>query len=312
MALALDPSTHYKTGLIRCITKRTGKLHVRGYIDESLLYKVERSGLEHFIITDRLKIENENELINNLTGGRKFLGLEDPDIWLDEESQRLHVYYTIPFLDENRKKTETYLGHAEGNDLDSLKMTAPLISPDAQISRAKEVSIAPKNSRGVRLNLIESRERNDTIDYSTVRVAVAPNPSDNWSLGNLVFHPKTNGYDWCSGHASPGPMFSKNFIDVGKNKVLAILNGREKEVRKNGKAYYGMFSVGLMIYNFEEGKIEWTSKQPLIKDPNAKTITFASQFVQTNANEGILYAHIDDSFVRAYTLRADGLRSLLP
>jgi hypothetical protein len=27
---------------------------------------------------------------------------------------------------------------------------------------------------------------------------------------------------------------------------------------------------------------------------------------------GVLYAHVDDSFVRAYDLRADNLKSLLP
>ena len=50
---------------------------------------------------------------------------------------------------------------------------------------------------------------------------------------------------------------------------------------------------------------------PLIRDTQAKNITFASQFIQTNTNEGILYAHVDDSFVRAYTLYADQIKDLI-
>jgi len=40
--------------------------------------------------------------------------------------------------------------------------------------------------------------------------------------------------------------------------------------------------------------------------------TFASQFVETGKGEGILYAHVDDSSVRAYTLRAEMIQYLLP
>ena len=64
-------------------------------------------------------------------------------------------------------------------------------------------------------------------------------------------------------------------------------------------------------YNYEEGKIEWTSPESFIEDTDATTITFASQFVQIGKGEGILYAHVDDSFVRAYTLTEEGLRAQL-
>ena len=47
-------------------------------------------------------------------------------------------------------------------------------------------------------------------------------------------------------------------------------------------------------------------------DTESVTITFASQFIETAPGEGILYAHVDDSFVRAYTLRAAGLEKLIP
>ncbi len=73
-----------------------------------------------------------------------------------------------------------------------------------------------------------------------------------------------------------------------------------------------MFSVGLFIYDYENGKIDWVSPEPFIQDSEAVSITFASQFVEIGPGKGILYAHVDDSFVRAYTLKAELLKSLLP
>ena len=90
------------------------------------------------------------------------------------------------------------------------------------------------------------------------------------------------------------------------------MNGREANQKIGGKIKYGMFSVGLFIYDYEKGKIDWVSLQPLIQDSKAVTITFASQFVETKPGEGILYAHVDDSFVRAYTLYANGIKDMLP
>ena len=94
--------------------------------------------------------------------------------------------------------------------------------------------------------------------------------------------------------------------------MLGIINGREANQIIGKDIKYGMFSVGLFIYDYEKGKIDWVSPDPLIQDSQAKTITFASQFVGTTEGEGILYAHVDDSFVRAYTLYAGGIRLLLP
>ena len=109
-----------------------------------------------------------------------------------------------------------------------------------------------------------------------------------------------------------GPLFSKDFIDVGEGKLLGVINGREANRHVDGKILYGIFSVGLFIYDYENGKIDWVSPEPFIQDSEAKTITFASQFVETTPGQGILYAHVDDSFIRAYTLNAEGIRSLLP
>lgn len=73
-----------------------------------------------------------------------------------------------------------------------------------------------------------------------------------------------------------------------------------------------MFSIGLFIYDYENGKILWVSPDYFIRDSDAKTITFASQFVETKRGEGILYAHVDDSFIRAYTLKADLILNIIP
>ena len=90
------------------------------------------------------------------------------------------------------------------------------------------------------------------------------------------------------------------------------MNGREANQKLGDKIKYGMFSVGLFIYDYENGKVDWVSPEPLIRDSEAKIITFASQFVETKNGEGVLYAHVDDSFVRAYTLYAEEIRALLP
>jgi len=34
--------------------------------------------------------------------------------------------------------------------------------------------------------------------------------------------------------------------------------------------------------------------------------------VETSSGKGILYAHVDDSFVRAYTLNASKIKKLIP
>ena len=64
----------------------------------------------------------------------------------------MHLYFTIPYKFKNKKGYSVSLGHAVGNDLDSLEMTQPVLLDDGHNS-AKEVSIAPVNSRGFRYNL---------------------------------------------------------------------------------------------------------------------------------------------------------------
>ncbi len=314
MAIALDPSSKYLEGIVRCITSREGDVAVSGYVDRSEIHKIFGDSLEHFSIGEQLKFEKSEEIINELTEKNlDFIGFEDPDIFMDEDTGLTHIYFTLPFLDTIKKHSLVHLGHAVGKDLNSLVMTKPVLVANRKTNEgAKEVSIAPVNSEGVRLNLFESSKEEKDFSYSTVRFAIAKDMNGPWEFGETVFHPKEHGISWIGGHASPGPLLPKSFIDVGENKLLGIMNGREANKKVDGEITYGIFSVGLFIYDYEKGKIDWVSKVPLIRDTDARTITFASQFLETDNGKGILYAHVDDSFVRAYTLYADGLRALLP
>lgn len=315
MAITLDPNTGYREGIIRCITSREGDVEIRGYIDRSQLFTVFGDSLEHFLVGERLQIKNETEILEKLTPeGWECIGLEDPDIWIDSETGLTHVYFTIPIKPpESKDKIRIHLGHAVGKDLHSLEMTEPVLLDDqTAVASAKEVSIAPLNSRGVRYNLIESRDREPEGVHSIVRIAIAEDMGKPWKYGDVVFHPAEHDISWIGGHASPGPLFSKDFIDVGEGKLLGVMNGREANQKVGDQIKYGMFSVGLFIYDYENGKIDWVSPEPFIQDSEAKTITFASQFIETGKGEGVLYAHVDDSFVRAYTLSAEKIKTLLP
>lgn len=324
MAITLNPEANYKEGILRCITNREGNLAIKGTIDRSELHKVFGDSLEHFEIKERLNIRNESEIIKKLTyPDGDFIGLEDPDIWADEETKLIHVYFTIPIrpgpIDADEyNKIKIHLGHAVGKDLDSLEMTEPVLLDTAKRVHAKEVSIAPLNSKGFRYNLIESRDRRNNITYSIIKIAIVKDMGKLWEYGKTVFHPAEHNLSWIAGHASPGPLFSKNFINVGAGKLLGLINGCEANKIIEGKINYGTFAVGLFVYDYENGNIDWVSSKPFIQDSDAgnsgdrRAITFASQFVETKPGEGILYAHVDDSFVRAYTLNAEAIRSLLP
>ena len=322
MAITLDSRTNYRQGVLRCITSRSGDLAFKGNIDRSELHKIKGETLEHFEIGEKLNIKNEKEIIEKLTeDGGDFIGLEDPDIWIDKKTDLMHLYFTIPIKPkkenaEKGEKTKIHLGHAVGKDLDSLEMTPPVLLDTEKFS-AKEVSIAPVNSKGIRYNLIESRDRKNDTTYSTVQVAIARHMDRVWEYGHIAFHPKDHDMPWIAGHASPGPLFSKDFIDVGEGKLLGVINGCEANQKIGKETKYGNFSIGLFIYDYEHGKIDWVSEKPFIEDSEAgkgggRAITFASFFVETGKGEGVLYAHVDDSFVRAYTLKADLLKSILP
>lgn len=315
MAVSLDPRTKYKEGVIRCITSRKGKEGFVGQIDRSILSKVKGKSLTHFDIGEKLLIKNQDKIMKKIyEEGLDFLGLEDPDIWIDEKKDILHLYFTLPLIGNKKKKTKIHLGHAFGKDLDHLEMTMPVLMADKK-GGAKELSIVPINKKGFRYNLVESSDKIGETHYSTVRLAIAKDMGKSWKFGKVVFHPADHKLHWIGGHASPGPLFSPTFIDVGPGKRLGIMNGCSANKKVGGKTKYGTFSVGLFIYDYEKGKIDWVSLKPFIEDSEAskiRAITFASQFVQTGPGKGVLYAHVDDAFVRAYDLDAEAIKSLLP
>ena len=310
MALTLNPATHYRDGVIRCITSREGDVSVSGYIDRSELHTITGTSFEKFEIGEKLSMRNEAEVMHEiLEDGMDFLGFEDPDIWIDEKTNTIHLYFTIPLFSKNGNMTKIHLGHAFGKDLHSLEMTRPVLMAD-ELGGAKELCLAPLNKKGFRYNLVESSD-NETGAYSTVRVAIAHDMEKEWEFGKTVFHPAKHNIPWIAGHASPGPLFPGDFIYIGEGKRLGLMNGREANKTIDGKTTYGTFSVGLFIYDYENGKIEWVSAKPFIQDSEARTITFASQFVEIGKGEGIAYAHIDDAFIRAYTIDAERIRLLI-
>src|SRR3989338_4408535 len=318
MAVALDPRTNYQEGGIRCITSREGDIAMKGTIDRSELHKVKGKSTEFFEIGEKLRIKNESKIIKEISSEElECIGLEDPDIWIDKKTDLMHLYFTLPLINKNEEsKSKTHLGHAVGKDLNSLEMTMPVLMADQQ-GGAKELAIAPVNKQGFRYSLVESADKIGNTIYSVVRFAIVEDMGEPWKFGEIAFHPAKHDIAWIAGHASPGPLFSKNFIDVGEGKLLGIMNGCVANQEIDGKTKYGTFSIGLFIYEYENGKIDWVSPEPFIQDSEAgkggnRAITFASQFVGTNPGEGILYAHVDDSFVRAYTLKADLLKLILP
>ncbi|MFA5986299.1 MAG: hypothetical protein WC819_03055 [Parcubacteria group bacterium] len=311
MALTLNSHFDWKEGIIRCVVSREGDVEKRGYVDRSALYKVVKNDAGIYEITCELYMKNTEEIINSLNKkGLDFIGFEDPDIWADETNNTLHVYFTIPLFNKRTGNAVVHLGHAFGTDLSDLTMTQPVLMEKNNCG-AKEVSIAPMNKRGFRYNLVESSDHGKGYWYSTIRTVIAEDMGKNWKFGKTVFHPKKENIEWAGGHASPGPLMSRKFIDVGEGKCLGFMNGREVD-RKNGTfVKYGKFSVGLFIYNYEEGKIEWISPNYFIRDSQAKTITFASYFMDQQNGKGLLYAHVDDSFVRSYEITVEGLKKFM-
>ncbi len=314
MALTLDPTSDYKRGVIRCITSRTGDPGMKGNVDHSELRFVSSDSPEHFKVGEKLNLKHADQIIAELDGEEwDFLGLEDPDIILDPDTGLMLLYFPMPFksVDPTKEEGIVHLGHAVGENLDSLEMTVPAIRGDLKNS-AKELSVAPKSKSGVRHNLVESSIIENGVYYSTVRIAEAEDLGKPWELGKTIFHPKEMGIEWADGHASPAALFSKDFLDIDEGKMLGLLNGRGRNRIVNGETVYDPFRIGLFIYDYENGKIDWVSPEPFIGDSEAKNITFASQFVETGPGEGTLYAHVDDSFVRAYTIKAADLKQLLP
>ena len=308
MALSIDKKSEKPhKGLIRVITKREGNVDIPGYNDRSKLIIVEGSDLFHWKKTKDLNIKGIDETVEKYAGDiSSFIGLEDPDIWNDENGIK-HVYFTMPFINEG-----IYLGHAQGNTLDSLISTDPVLSPlpEIGISYFKEVSISPIEKNGSRINLTEVGLSEGSNCFSAVASVVAHNMGKAWEYRDIVINPRKMPYEWCQGYVSPCTFFPKSFIDM-KNLLVGLINGRERDKEVGGEKMYGKFRPGLILFNPKTGEVPWVSSEPLMEDPDATTITFASDFIQTAQSEGILFAHVNDSFVRAYKINAEGLKKII-
>ncbi len=306
MALAVDKSSRRRlNGLARVIVKREGDVKVAGFIDRSQLYYVKSNDGLKWEQSGRLEIKGIDKIVNKCKKeGSDFIGLEDPDIWTDKNRNK-HVYFTMPFIGYG-----LYLGHASGKDLEHLTATDPVLKPEFGngISGFKEVAISPLEYRRSRINLAEA----GAGDNSIITVVRADNMGRDWEYLGVALHPVDTGYGWCAEHLSPCTFLPKEFIDYGNDLLVGIVNGREKSLRRGNKTIYRKFRPGLILYDYKTGEIPWISEEPLFEDPGAKTITFASDFLMKDKNEGILYAHVDDSFVRAYRIDARALKEFLP
>lgn len=315
MALHFDSRGDGSLGVIRCIVSRKGEVHAAGFVDRSQLHLVEVTSLYTAEIGPELEIARTDDVVSGLPEYEdyEFLGLEDPIVWRARKGGTLHLYCTIPFHDPAAGDTVMYLGHASGEGLRSLRMADPVLGPvSGGHGGAKEVVVAPKSTAGHRYNLVESNDTVDDTTYSVLRTAIASDPNGPWEYGDLVFHPAHDGREWCAGHVSPGPFLPQSFVDVGDGKRVGLLNGREANRRIGDTVSYGEFAVGLMVYDYESGEVEGVSEEPVIRDPAARSITFASAFRQTEADRGVVYAHVDDSYVRVFLIDAEPLSSYLP
>jgi len=297
MALSVDKSTlnkKTKLGIAREILKRKGSPDVRGFIDNSKLIIVKSKNLIKWEKDCDLKILGINKVIKDLSDNEmNFIGLEDPDIINNKGIK--HIYFTIAFKPINKAGYKFYLGHAKGKKLTKLKATKPVLGPiGSKINGFKEIaySYSKKNIHLTEMGLSSGNNRPSVI------AAVKSKIKGEWEYKGIILHPRKLTYNWCNGYLSPASILPIKTT----NKQLILINGREKNKIKNHKKVYGKFRPGLILFNTTTNKVDWISPKPLFEDPNATTITFASDFIQTSKNKGLLYCHINDSFVRAYEI----------
>jgi hypothetical protein len=313
MAISIDKKTKNPyLGLAREITKSQGTPDKPGFIDESKLIIVESKNALKWNKKSDLRIKGIDKIITELSGKDKyFIGLEDPDII--NERKIKHVYFTIAFKYKKKVGYAVYLGHAQGDSIENLTATKPVLSPFGEFRGFKEVTISPINKKGYRINLSEAQLVIKNEELSVTISAEGKDLSKPWKFKEIVLDPRKMKYNWCKGETSPMILFPKDFISLkSKELVVGIINGREVKKIVNGEKVHGKFRPGLIIYNPETGEIPWIASECLFEDPDARTITFSSDFLRTKKDEGILYAHINDSFIRAYKINARELKKLLP
>ena len=319
MALCIDPtSKNPYMGIVRQVTERVGSVDVPGYTDKSRLLIVKSDDLLKWNVVGDLRIDGIEETLKNLGGkDKEFIGLEDPDIIIDENGIK-HVYFTIPFKHKTKSTNDTtrydvYVGHAEGRNLNNLFSTGPVLGKlNDEIAGFKEICLVPSTNIKYKTFLAETFvSRKQGKGFSAIGIARTESLGGGWIYQKLVHSPELESRGWCAGHTSPCRIFDPNFLKQDKY-LVGIMNGREHTKIAGSKEVYGKFRPGLFLFDNKSEDIVWIDENPLFEDPIASTITFASDLVYLNDKEVILYAHPNDSFVRAYRLNAFKLKALLP
>lgn len=318
MALSVDKSTinkKTKYGLAREITVRTDSPDNPGNIDLSKLIIIKSNNLINWKKVTDLKIKGIKEIIKKIFPKNSFfLGLEDPDIIIDEKGIK-HVYFTIAFKIKNTKRFAIFLGHAKGKSLENLTATMPVLSPKLKNNKIqpgfKELALSP---------IIINNEKYVLNEYYlgkalSVSISKFTDYNKRWKFIKEILIPNKIKRSWANYELSPCKFFHPDFITHkinDKNYLVGIMNGKENPIIIINKKIFGKFRPGLFLFDPGNLEIPWLSPKPLLEDPVATTITFASDFIQTSSNSGILYAHPNDSFVRSYKINKKELIKLLP
>lgn len=310
MALSVLRGKQGFQGVVREIVDRRGDPSIEGFVDRSNLHLLESDNGLEWRRRKELSIKGiDNVVRKSNKGDMEFIGLEDPHIWVHPKKS-IHLFFTIAYKLLKQPGFGIVLGHAEGQSLESLVATPPVLSPkikDGIVTPGfKEAAISPITYKFGRVNLVE---RGYGIGETTIDAVLAEDMGREWEHLRTVANPHDMTDDWIQGDLSPGPIFDPSFIRH-KNLLVGIVNGRSPAKIDKGSKKYGKFRIGLMLFNPKTGEIPWISQEPLIDDPCA-SITFASDFIQTDREKGVLYAHIDDRFVRAYEVNSSNLRKLL-
>ena len=317
MALSVDPtSKNPYMGIARQVIERVGNVDIPGYTDRSRLLIVKSNDLLKWEIVGDLKIDGIDETLKKLSDvDKEFIGLEDPDILVDENGIK-HVYFTIPFKHKTKSSNDVvrydvYVGHAEGRSLDHLVSTPPVLGKvDDEIVGFKEICPIPStDKRNFLAETFVSRKQEK--GFSAIGLAKTETLGGKWTYQKLVHNPEEESREWCAGHSSPCRIFELDFLKQGKYFV-GIMNGREPTKTIGSQRIYGKFRPGLFVFDSGSGKIAWVDDNPLLEDPLATTITFASDIVYLDNKQAILYAHPNDSFIRAYRLKPSKIKKLLP
>lgn len=309
MALSVDKEKQkdgFYYGIARTITQRKGSQDVPGFVDHSKLIVVRSKNLLDWEDYSDLQIHKIQEGIKSIPQqDKEFIGLEDPDIIRDKDL--LHVYFTIAFKLKQSEGYHVCLGHAQGLGLEDLTATKPLLSPilEKGFWGFKESTIY-KNF------LLNETLTDNKVDTSLVSLSKIKDLSKPFEFQKILLDPREINYSWCAGHLSPCTILPERFIKY-KNMLVGIVNGREKTKTIRNNRVYGKFRPGLILFNPKTGEIPWIDDEPLLEDPKATTITFASDFIQNpkEKNKGLLYCHVNDSFIRAYEINAKELKKYL-